>query len=51
MGANITNLLVLLVIGAMLANALANPKGTTAVFNGLGGIWKTGINGVLGKPS
>ena len=47
----VLNLFVLMIIGAMLANAIANPGGTTALFNGLGGIWKTGINGVLGKSS
>jgi hypothetical protein len=45
------NILVLFIIGAMLADAIANPTGTTSLLNGFGAIWKTGINGVLGKPS
>lgn len=47
----VLNIAVLIVIGAMLANAIGNKDGTTALFNGIGGLWKTGINGVLGKPS
>lgn len=45
----IINLAVIVLLGAMLANAIAHPAGTKAVFDGLGGIWKTSINGVLGK--
>ena len=41
----------LIVIGIMLANAIANPKGTKAVFDGVGGLWKTSVNGLLGKSA
>lgn len=44
-------LLTLIVIGTMLANIIANPTGTKVVFDGLSGIWKTGINGLLAKSS
>jgi len=51
MGYQIINLGALIVIGVIIANMIANAKGTTAFFNGLGGLWGTSINGLLGKPS
>lgn len=45
------NLLVIIIILTAVANAISNPKGTTALFNGFSGLWKVGVNGVLGKPS
>lgn len=47
----VLNLAVLIIIGTMLADLIANKDGTTALFNGVGGLWKVGINGVLGKSS
>lgn len=47
----VLNLFVLALIGGMLANAIAKPEGTKALFNGVSGLWKIGMNGVLGKPS
>jgi hypothetical protein len=49
MGAKILNLFVIVAAGVMLADLVANPKGTNALFNGLGGVWKTSVNGMLGK--
>ncbi len=49
MGATLVNLFVIIAAGVMLADLVANPKGTAAVFNGLGSIWKTSVNGMLGK--
>lgn len=43
--------LTLIVIGVMLANVIANPKGTKVVFDGLSSLWKTSINGLLATPS
>ena len=43
--------LTLIVGGVMLANAIANPAGTKAVFDGVGSLWKTSINGLLAVPS
>ncbi len=51
MGAQVINLFVIIVGGIMLANLIANPAGTKAFFNGVGGIWKVSVNGLLGKPS
>jgi hypothetical protein len=47
----ILNLAVVIVGGVMLADLVANAEGTTALFNGVGGLWKISINGLLGKPS
>ena len=41
----------LIAIGVILANMIANAAGTKAFFNGLGGLWGTSINGLLGKTS
>jgi hypothetical protein len=49
MGAKVINLFVIVAAGVILADMIANAKGTTALFNGLGGIWKTSVNGMLGK--
>jgi hypothetical protein len=35
----------------MLADLVANNTGTTALFNGIGGLWSMSINGLLGKSS
>lgn len=47
----ILNLGVIVIGGVMLANAIAHPSGTKAIFDGIGGLWKTSVNGVLGKTS
>ncbi|HWV47408.1 MAG TPA: hypothetical protein VN039_15530 [Nitrospira sp.] len=49
MGAKVVNLFVIIAAGVMLADLVANPKGTAAFFNGIGSIWKTSVNGMLGK--
>lgn len=41
----------LIVGGVMLANAIAKPAGTKAIFDGIGGLWKTSLNGLLAVPS
>lgn len=37
--------------GVMLADLVANSEGTTALFNGIGSLWTTSIDGLLGKSS
>jgi len=49
MGAKLVNLFVIIAAGVMLADLIANPAGTNALFNGFGSIWKTSVNGMLGK--
>jgi hypothetical protein len=51
MGYAFIQLGVLIVIGVILANMIANSKGTTAFFNGLGHLWGMSINGLLGSPT
>jgi len=45
------NLAALIIIGVILALMIKNAQGTTAFFNGLGGLWGKSINGILGKTS
>lgn len=49
MGARIINLAVIVAGGVMLADMIANSAGTKALFDGVGGLWKTSVNGMLGK--
>lgn len=51
MGYAFIQLAVLIVIGVIIANMIANAQGTKTFFNGLGGLWGMSINGLLGKPS
>lgn len=47
----VLNLAVLIVMGVMLADLVlpSHVQGTNALFNGLGSLWKTSINGLLGQ--
>lgn len=47
----VINLAVFVAGGVMLANAIANPAGTNAIFNGIGNLWKISVNGMLGRAS
>lgn len=51
MGYQFISLAMLIVIGVIVANMIVNASGTTAFFNGLGGLWGMSINGLLGKPT
>lgn len=51
MGNRIFNLAALIAGGVILADLIANAQGTTALFNGVGGLWKVSVNGLLGKSS
>jgi hypothetical protein len=51
MGYQLINLLMLIIIGVILALMIKNASGTQAFFNGLGGLWGTSINGILGQTS
>jgi hypothetical protein len=51
MGQKIINVFVIIAVGVMLADLVHNANGTTALFNGLGGLWSTGVNGMLGSTS
>ena len=47
----VMNLFVIIAVGVMLADLVANVNGTNALFGGLSNLWKVGVNGMLGKPS
>lgn len=47
----ILNLAVIIAGGVMLANLTIHSQGTTALFNGVGNLWKVSVNGMLGKTS
>ena len=51
MGQRVISLFVLVAGGVMLADLIANPSGTNALFNGVSGLWKTSVNGMLGKAA
>jgi hypothetical protein len=51
MRGGIIALLFLIVLGVMLANIVANPKGTKVVFDGLTSFWSTSVNGLLANGS
>jgi len=48
---NIVPIVTLIILGVMLANAIANPAGTKVIFDGFASLWKTSINGLLAKAS
>lgn len=47
----VLNLAVIVAGGVMLADVLIHVAGTNALFAGLGGLWKTSVNGMLGQTS
>jgi hypothetical protein len=48
---HVLNIFVIMAIGIIIADMVANAAGTKSLFDGMGGIWKAGVNGMLGKPS
>lgn len=50
-GSSIFALLTLVVIGVIVADVVAHPKGTSAVLQGLGEFAKTSYNAMLGHTS
>lgn len=51
MGGQLINLFVIIAVGVMLADMIANASGTNALLGGMANIWKIGVNGMLGKTS
>lgn len=47
----ILNLGMVIVVGVGVADLVIHAAGTKALFDGLGGIWKTSINGLLGSTT
>lgn len=48
---HIMNLAVIIAVGVILADLVANVGGTNALFTGTANLWKIGVNGMLGKTS
>jgi hypothetical protein len=51
MAGQVMNLFVLMAIGVILADMIANAPGTNALFTGTANLWRIGVNGMLGKTS
>lgn len=51
MGSKWINLLVFVASGVMVADMIGNANGTKAFFDGIGGLWSTSVNGMLGKAT
>jgi len=51
MRSGLVTILFIIIVGVMLANIIANPKGTKVVFDGITEFWKTSVNGLLAKTS
>jgi hypothetical protein len=51
MAGQVMNLFVIMAIGVMLADLVAHAKGTNALFSGTATLWRTGVNGMLGKAA
>lgn len=51
MGYQLISLFALIAIGVVIANMIHNSQGTTAFFNGIGGLWGRSINGLLGSTT
>lgn len=49
--AKFVTVIVIILFGVMLADMVANPGGTNAFFNGVGGLWATSTNAMLGHPT
>lgn len=49
MAGQVVNLFVLVAIGVIIADMLARSDGTKALFNGISGLWKTSVQGMLGN--
>jgi len=51
MGQKLISLAVIVAGGVMLADLVTHSTGTTALFNGLGGLWATSVQGMLGNTT
>lgn len=51
MGGQVMNLAVIIAMGVIVADMVAHAAGTNAFFGGMGSLWQTGINGMLGQST
>jgi len=47
----VLNLAMAIVVGVGIADLVIHAQGTKALFDGIGGVWKTSVNGLLGSTS
>jgi hypothetical protein len=51
MGGQVMNLLVIIAVGVIVAELVANVAGTNAILNNTTSFWSTSVKGMLGKTS
>lgn len=51
MRSGIVAILFIIIVGVMLANIIANPRGTKVLMDGFTDFWKVSVNGMLAKTS
>jgi hypothetical protein len=51
MAGHVVNLFVIIAVGVILADMIANANGTNALLGGMAKLWQIGVNGMLGKTS
>ncbi|MHB8573658.1 MAG: hypothetical protein ACYDAY_12010 [Candidatus Dormibacteria bacterium] len=51
MGQRIVGIATLIIFGTIVADLVANPKGTAAIANGVQKVWQGSLNAILGSTS
>lgn len=51
MRSGVFTILFIIIVGVIVANILANPKGTKTVLDGFTNFWRTSVNGLLAQTS
>jgi hypothetical protein len=51
MAGHVVNLFVIMAVGVIIADMIANASGTSALFGGMAKMWQIGVNGMLGKQT
>jgi len=49
MASQVANLFVIMAVGVILADMIANAKGTASLFCGMANLWGIGVSGMLGQ--
>jgi hypothetical protein len=51
MAGSVMNLFVIMAVGVIIADLVAHADGTSKLFGGVAGLWKIGVNGMLGNTT
>lgn len=51
MRSGLVTILFIIIVGVMLANILANPRGTKVLMDGFTNFWQVSVNGLLAKTT